>query len=189
MSAFATPEEVAVALGADTPDGAAREQLELLLEQASAEIRAETRAWIAPRKTSTVTLLPTWDGTVRLPQTLVARIVDVQRAGQSIGYTWDTVTLKVAGSEPVTVTYEYGAVEVPQDVKRMAIALVAEALSLTEFRILQVGRIRTLAVDDFRVAFSDEGIGGGVTLPPIQAAKLRARYGPPTTAIIEVIPE
>ncbi|MFD5188957.1 hypothetical protein ACFWMU_12580 [Streptomyces sp. NPDC058357] len=136
------------------------------LDMVSAIVRAEARQHFT-RGTSTVTLYPADDGTVRLPQRPVVSISAVQRDGEPIPY-WRVSAegFRVRGCEPVSVTFTHGYAETPGDVLAVALTAAQRVLS-------NPNDLRQETVGAVSVTYAAETIGASLS----QADRdLLARY-------------
>jgi len=149
-----------------------------LLASASTYLREDVIGQtVYPQTTSTYTDYPT-AGRVDLPQFPVVSIGSVQRDAAEIDYVYRPGYILVDGDDPVDITYTWGYAIVPDRLKELACVLVSAALLTLEAKVgLTAGGLSSVALDDFKLAWADAGAQSGMTLPEIQKADLRRRYG------------
>lgn len=185
MAAFATYQDLERALRVTFSDED-REQATELLEAASAYLRFVIGQNVYPRATITFTDWPDLSGRVDLPQWPVASIDSVERAGVEISWGYRPGFVLVDGQEPVDVTFTYGTVEPPDELRRVTVVLAAQALQSLELTgSLTAGGLSSVSIDDFRAAFANGGAETGVALPALQQAALRRAFGRGDMSMVE----
>ena len=148
-----------------------------LLEAASAHLRHIIGQNVYPQETVTYEAYPSF-GREDLPQWPVVRVDAVQRDGVDVDFTYRPGFVLVRGDDPVDITFTYGVAEAPEELKRLACVLAAQALQMLETTgALTAGGLSSLGIDDFRAAFADAGEGTGVSLPKRVEVGLRRRFG------------
>lgn len=181
---FATVSDLFVRLGLPTPPNpsTAYNQALTLLDDASHDLRDQIGQRIDRGEHTWSTLVPV-GGLVNLPGRPVIEVESVTTAGGAVN--WDLLNaaqLQVgapAGTR-ITVTYSYGWVNVPRDLKRWTLVLAAASIGAAEAGNLGLsGGIAGIGVDDARVTFATNAgeAGQGVQVPERVLARLRATYG------------
>lgn len=178
MDAFATHSDLATLLNRTftVPE---QTWVTALLESASAYLRGVIGQAVYPRAQVTFTDWPT-ARRIDFPQYPVVEVESVQRDGDDVGYTLRPGYILLDGwsEDPVDVTYTYGYATAPDELKRLACVLVSSALLTLEQQIgLTAGGLSSVALDDFKLAWSDGGASSGMVLPPIQEAAIRQQFG------------
>lgn len=183
MTAFATYQELATAL--NTEFGDEKKQAIMLLEAASDHLRHVIGQDVYPQTTSTYTAYPTF-GREELPQWPVVAVVSVQRDGVDVPYLYRPGYIVVADDDPVDVTFTWGVASPPPELKRLTIALAAQALQMLETTgALTAGGLSSLAIDDFRAAFADGGEQTGISLSPHAEKSVRKVWGRGDVTVVE----
>lgn len=178
MSAFASADEVGVALKRTFTDEE-KVWIDMLLAQSAGAMRRMMGGqWVYPRKQSTFTAYP-FAGRVSLPQGCVVSIDEVTRNGAPIPWERFEDQAIVSGNEPCEVSFTYGLTECPPELVGLNTVMVSAAITLVENDLgLSVGGLSSVALDDFRIAFADGGDKTGhLTLPQIQQDMLKQEYG------------
>lgn len=152
LSPLATPEQLAGWMQV-TPDALPTSAVSVL-EIVSAIVRAEARQSFT-RDTTTVTLYPL-RGVVTLPQRPVVSIESVQRSGEPVPY-WSISPegFRVAGCEPVSVTFTHGYASVPGDVLAVVLTGAQRVLS-------NPNDLRQETVGSLSVTYASETIGASL---------------------------
>lgn len=152
-----------------------------LLEDASTYLRGVIGQDIYPQTVSTFTAYPD-SGRIDLPQYPVVSVGAVVRDGVTLvagtGYTYRPGYITVNCDDPVDVTFTWGYVLAPDELKRLACVLVSQALVTLEAGIgLTAGGLSSVALDDFKAAWADAGAGSGMTLTEHAEASVRRQFG------------
>lgn len=184
MLAFTDAEAVAKRLKRDFSSEEA-EWVEELLVDASAYLRAEAGQNIWPVTTSTFTDWPD-AGRVDLPQHPVHSVDAVRRGGVDIPFTHRPGYITVTGDDPVDITFTWGFPVAPDLIVSYCAVLVSQAILTVETGTgLTFGGLSSLALDDFRAAFSNGGAESGMTLPKPQLDLLRRTFGTGNVTVVE----
>lgn len=177
MDAFATAEQLGKRLKRTFTDGAEKEWIEELLEDATAYLRSEIEQEIYPRTTSTYTAYPT-NGREDLPQVPIVEVLAVTRDGQDLDFRYLPGRVLVDDDAPCDVTFTWGYATVPRELTRVTCVLVSQVLMLLEAELgLTVGGLSSAQIDEFRLAWADAGEQSGMTLPDRLRDRLRRQYG------------
>lgn len=187
MDAFATATQLGVALNRTFTAGAETTWITSLLEDASTYLRDDVLGQqVFPQSTSTFTAYPD-GGAVQLPQSPVISVDSVQRDATDVEYTrFDNILtlreLRTARSRsaelPVDVTFTYGYLVAPEQLKRWCMVLVSQVLLPIEAGLgLTAGGLSSVAIDDFKAAYADAGDMTGITLSDRNIALLRNSFG------------
>jgi hypothetical protein len=184
MTAFAEFSDLQALLGDKITEGQ-QEQVEALLEAASAHLRHIIGQNVYPQETVTYEAYPSF-GREDLPQWPVVRVDAVKRGGVDVDYTYRPGFVMVSGDDPVDITFTYGVADAPAELKRLTCVLAAQALQmLATTGALTAGGLSSLGIDDFRAAFADAGEGTGISVPKHVEAGLRRRFGRGGVDVIE----
>lgn len=177
MDAFATAGELGTTLNR-TFTSAERVWITSLLEDASTYLRDDVLGLqVFPQATSTYTAYPD-GGREDLPQAPVVSVGAVTRGGLAVTYTRRNNTLYFATDEPVDITFTYGYLLAPDQLKRWCKVLVSQALLPLEQNLgLTVGGLSSIQIDDFKIAFADAGEATGMTLSDRNIEMLRRAFG------------
>ncbi len=176
MTAFATAEDLGKLLKT-TYAGADKTHVEDLLEAASGHLRHVIGQNVYPQETVTYTAYPTF-GREDLPQWPVVSVDAVKHDGHDVSFTYRPGFIMVGSDDPVEVTFTYGAVSVPEELKRLTCVLAAQALQMFETTgALTAGGLSSLSIDDFRAAFADGGAETGISLTPHAERSIRRAFG------------
>ena len=188
MDAFATAAELGVTLNRSFT-GSEEAWIEDLLKDASTYLRDDVLGLqVYPQSQSTFTAWPD-GGRVDLPQSPVisvdsVKINDVVQV-EGTGYSRRDSTLNFHTDEPVEITFTYGYVTAPEQLKRWCKVLVSSALLPLEQNLgLTVGGLSSVALDDFKIAFADAGADAGMTLSDRNIALIRRSFGVGGTAVV-----
>lgn len=186
--------------------GAARVQLQALLDDATAHLQALTGQQIEAGTTTAVLHLEPCEQWLRLPQLPVRQVtaVKVGRAGFEVptpafelvdqqlhlaGGWWNGDANgyglsygPVAGDHGharVLVSFAYGHTVVPGDLRSWAIVLASQALAhLAQGGAFGSAGLQSERIDDYAVNFATSGDGASAFhIPALAAEQLRARYG------------
>ena len=117
---------------------------------------------------STVGLFPK-DGIVRLVQRPVIEIVEVKDIdGNDVDYTWDRhqSIYDLGDLRGVTVTYEHGSANIPDDVVAVVAGMVARTLSISPDA---AAGVQQQAVGPFSQSYAAWAVGAQVMLSPAEA--------------------
>lgn len=184
MLAFTTADAVAKRLKRTfTSDEV--EWVEELLVDASAYLRAEIGQILWPVTTSTFTDWPD-AGRVELPQHPVRSVDSVTRDGVAVEFTHRPGYIVVDGDDPVDVTFTWGITDPPDLLVSYSAVLVSQAILAVETGTgLTFGGLSSVALDDFRAAFSNGGADSGMVLPAPQLRLLRRTYGRGDVSVVE----
>lgn len=175
MTAFAWPDDLATRLRRVFTSEESQ-WVEVLLDDAAADIRLIT-GHVYPPVEATYIAYPS-GGWVDIHQPYLRSVDSVTRDGVPVTYTRRDNAIQVDCDEPVTVTISYGLSEPPPELVALNCVMVAQALTLVEAGLgLTVGGLSSVALDDFKVAFTDGGAGTGSTIPEATAARLATVYG------------
>lgn len=159
--------------------------VEALLVDASAYLRAVIGQNVYPVTTSTFTAWPDF-GRVDLPQYPVVSVNAVERDGVAVEYTYRPGYVEVREDDPVDVTFTWGCAEPPPLLVSLAAVLVSQAVLAVETGTgLTFGGLSSIALDDFRAAFSNGGAESGMVLPPLQQALIRREFGRGDVHVVE----
>lgn len=186
MTAFATVDDLALLTGR-TFTAAQEDQVVALLDAASAYLRGVIGQEVYPATESTYTAYPL-GGREDLPQWPVVSVDTVERDGVEIDYTYRPGYIKVAGDDPVDITFTWGYESVPPELTRLTCVLVAQSLAVLEAGVgLNAGGISSVAIDDFKVSFAEGGAGTGMTLTPHATAAVRQQFGRGSADVAESV--
>lgn len=184
MVAFAEPADVAARLNRALT-GAEETWVAALLDDASAYLREVIGQQVFPRTTSEYVAYPD-SGRVDLPQWPVVSVDVVERSTVAVAYTYRPGFIEVDSDDPVDVTFTWGFEESPELLKSLAVVLVSQAIMAVETTgSLSFGGLSSIALDDFRAAFSNGGAESGMVLPKIQQALIRSRFGRGDVSVVE----
>lgn len=185
MTAFATVDDLALLTGR-TFTAAQEEQVEALLEAASAYLRGVIGQDVFPATTSTYEAYPL-GGREDLPQWPVVSVDAVERDGEEIDYTYRPGYIKVSGDDPVDITFTWGYESAPPNLTRVSCVLVSDQLTAIELGLgLSKGGLSSLALDDFKAAFADnDGAIGELT--PHAEASVRQQFGRGSSDLMETV--
>jgi len=157
----------------------------VLLEDASAYLREVIGQQVCPVTQSEFVAYPD-AGRVDLPQWPVVSVDVVERDTVAVDYTYRPGYITVGSDDPVDVTFTWGCVEVPPLLKALACVLVSQSILAVETTgSLSFGGLSSIALDDFRAAFSNGGAESGMVLPKVQQSLIRARFGQGDLAVVE----
>lgn len=184
MTAFATAADLATLLKVTfSPDEEA--QATALLEAASDHLRSVIGQNIYPQETVTYTAYPSL-GREDLPQWPVVSVASVEVNGEPVRFEYRPGFIMVDHDGPVDVTFTYGYMTVPGEIKRVTLVLAAQALQMLETTgSLTAGGLSSVSIDDFRAAFADGGAGTGISLTRHAEAALRRQFGRGGIDVIE----
>ena len=200
MDPLATAQQLADRLKLPPFEGEELAQVQLLLDDASDEIRAIVGQAIS-RTTSTVVLWADKPGRVDLPAWPVVSVDEVKYNGEvldpaSYRVRYRTLLLPVHCTRAeIEVTYTHGWDPIPNEIVKWTCVLAAamwNAVRDTGALGMSAGMVqRTEAIDDYQLSWqSAEAAGGdsasGLTLAPRIAERLRATYGGGSVAWLEV---
>lgn len=169
-------------------------QVDRIMEAATAFIRDEVGAHIAPRLTSTVTVtVPQHEQWIDLPQRPVVSVDTVAVNGSPVDSArWALVDGALYFEAPgwssrrhsnVTVTFSHGFVSAPEDVRDHCLVIAAQMLAEIEASGSPSSagiQSRSESIDDHDESVSYEtgpGANSTIELPRRVAERLRARYG------------
>ena len=184
MEAFTSPDAVAARLDR-TFTSAEEEWVTALLVDASAYLRGVIGQNVYPATQSTFTAWPD-AGRVDLPQYPVVSVDAVERDGEDVEYTYRPGYLTVSCDDPVDVTFTWGVAEAPPLLVSLCAVLVSQAILTVETGSgLTFGGLSSIALDDFRAAFSNGGAESGMVLPGPQQALIRREFGRGDVQIVE----
>lgn len=187
---FATVADLSAALGITAPAVGSVAYLQMVdaLADASDELRDITGQAIN-QGTSTVKVMASPGGLVRLPAVPIRSVASVTFDGAAVDYELvdaATLSVPVCRSVLVEVTYTHGWAVVPGMLRKWCKVLAAAAIAAAKSGNLGLaGGLSSVGVDDGRVTWatgSGEN-GGGVSLPESVALKLRATYGSPNVTV------
>jgi hypothetical protein len=185
VDAFATAAELGARLNRTFTPGAETAWITTLLEDASTHLRTVIGQQVFPRQTVTYTAYPS-AGREDLPQYPVVSIGSVQRAAADIEYSYRPGFIMVDGDEPCDVTFTFGWVVPPDELKRLACVLVSSALLPLENKLgLTAGGLSSVAIDDFKLAWADAGEQSGMSLTSHAEASIRKQFGRGDVGIVE----
>jgi hypothetical protein len=190
LTPFATVADLSAALGVAAPASGSVAYLQMLdaLTDASDELRDITGQSIN-QGTSSVTVLASPGGIVRLPAVPAVVVESVTVDGEAVDYEQlDSASLLVptCGSVLVAVTYTHGWFTVPGVLRKWCKVLAAASIAAAKTGNLGLaGGIASVAVDDGRVTWATGAgeNGTGVAIPEAVAVKLRATYGSPAITL------
>ncbi len=184
MVAFAVADDVATLLNRTFTTGE-ETWVEGLLDSASAYLRAVIGQQVYPVTTSEFVAYPD-SGRVDLPQWPVVSVDAVERDGTAVDYTYRPGYITVGSDDPVDVTFTWGYAEAPELLKSLCVVLVSQAIMAVETTgSLSFGGLSSIALDDFRAAFSNGGAESGMVLPRIQQALVRSQFGQGDVFVVE----
>lgn len=176
MTAFATADDLALLTGREFT-GEQGDQIDALLEAASAHLRSVIGQDVYPAQASTYTAYPL-GGREDLPQWPVVSVDAVERDGEEIDWTYRPGYILVSGDDAVDVTFTWGYESAPAELNRLTCVLVAQALATIELGLgLTAGGLSSVAIDDFKAAFAEGGAATGMSLSPHAEASIRQRFG------------
>lgn len=185
MVAFATWQELETQLGV-TFTAEEQAQATSLLESASSYIRGVIGQNVFPQETVTFTAWPDLSGRVDLPQWPVVDVSLVEDGGEAVDFKYRPGFVLVGRRDMVDVTFTYGVTDAPEELKRTALVLGAQALQSLELTGgLTAGGLSSVSIDDFRAAFADGGSSTGIALPKLQQDSLRRMFGRGDVAMVE----
>lgn len=187
---FATVADLSAALGITAPaDGTtAYEQMTDALADASDDLR-DIIGQAINQGTSTVKVMASPGGFVRLPAVPVVSVASVTFDGAAVDYELidaATLSVPVCRSVQVTVTYTHGWAVVPGVLRKWCKVLAAAAIAAAKSGNLGLaGGLASVGVDDGRVTWATGAgeNGGGVSLPDAVALRLKATYGSPSITV------
>lgn len=190
MAAFATPDDLADYLGRGDRFGDPTEyrQAVMMLDLASAAVRAWTRQTIDLVSNDTVTLAGSWGSALELPERPVVSVSSVSLDGQALsagsGYELVGGTLYVGAGlalsgrgglhqgatgarggywggpdVTVTVTYTHGFAVVPDQVKSATLSIAARMV------VGGVSQVRQESIAGYSVTYANAGATPGLTDP------------------------
>ena len=125
---------------------------------------------------STVRLFPK-DGVVRLVQRPIIEIVSVTDIdGNEIDFTFDghQSIYDLGAYTPVTVNYEHGSADIPQDVVAVVAGMVARTLSISPDA---AAGVQQQSVGPFSQSYASWAVGGQVMMSPAEAKVADAYRG------------
>lgn len=156
-----------------------------LLGDASAYLREVIGQQVYPVTESTFTAWPD-SGRVDLPQWPVVSVDTVERDAAAVEYMYRPGYLTVRSDDPVDVTFTWGYAEAPELLVSLCAVLVSQAILAVETGAgLTFGGLSSIALDDFRAAFSNGGADSGMVLPEPQQKLIRARFGQGEVVVVE----
>jgi hypothetical protein len=181
MAPLATKEDLWALLGEDA-DTLPPAQADILLEIASAEVRAATKQHLSLLADDELTIMGTTDSWLALPQRPVTAVSLVTLDGDAVtdftrfgARLWRTCGWAVCASEPstVTLTYSHGyAADDPAlDLARKQTLMLAAHLHANPTSAT------ALSIDDYREQFPQASDGSSGMLPRLAAQLLRRTYG------------
>jgi hypothetical protein len=187
---FAAVADLSAALGIAAPASGSVAYLQMAdaLSDASDELR-DIIGQVINYGTSTVKVMASPGGIVRLPAVPVVGISSVTLDGEAVDYEQlDSASLlvPVCRSVLVTVTYTHGWAEVPGVLRKWCKVLAAASIAAAKSGNLGLaGGIASVGVDDGRVTWATGAgeNGVGVAVPEAVAVKLRATYGSPSITL------
>ena len=152
-----------------------------LLKDASGYLRSLTVWELYPRRQATFTAWPGALGSIELPQHPIVSIDRVaELSGATVPHEFREGRVYVADREAKKVTFTFGYDEAPDEMRRWACVLVSQALLPIELKLgLSIGGLSSIALDDFRVAFSNGGEQTGMQLSERNELRIRRDFGPP----------
>jgi hypothetical protein len=184
VEAFTTADEVAGRLKR-TFTSAEEDWVNLLLVDASAYLRGVIGQQVYPVTESTFTAWPD-AGRVDLPQYPVVSVDAVERDSVAVDYTYRPGYITVDCDDPVDVTFTWGLAEAPDLLVSLTAVLVSQAIMSVETGTgLTFGGLSSVALDDFRAAFSNGGAESGMVLPAPQQALVRREFGRGDVTVVE----
>lgn len=164
-----------------------QEWVEALLVDASAYLRGVIGQDVYPVTVSTFTAWPD-AGRVDLPQYPVVSVDAVERDSVDVAYTYRPGYITVSGNDPVDVTFTWGYQEAPALLVSLSAVLVSQAIMTVEAGTgLTFGGLSSIAIDDFRAAFSNGGAESGMVLPQIQQRLIRRQFGRGDVQVVETV--
>ena len=190
LTPFATVADLSAALGITAPvDGSpAYLQMADALADASDDLR-DIIGQAINQGTSTVKVMASPGGLVRLPAVPVVEVESVTADGVAVEYELidaATLSVPVCRSVQVTVTYTHGWAVVPGSLRKWCKVLAAAAIAAAKSGNLGLaGGLSSVGVDDGRVTWATGAgeNGGGVSLPDAVALRLKATYGSPSITV------
>ena len=184
MVAFATSTELGKRMQR-TFTGAEATWIDGLLEDATAYLQAEIGQLIYPRQTVTFSDWPS-GGWVDLPQWPVVSVSAVERNGSPVMFEERPGRIRVGSDQKVDVTFTFGYSTAPRVLESLACALVSQQLTLNEAGLgLRIGGLSSVALDDFKIAFTNGGAESGMSLPKVTVDGLREAYGRGTVTQVD----
>lgn len=184
MVAFTTAAEVATRLNRQFT-GAEMAWVDALLVDASAYLRGVIGQEVYPVTQSTFTAWPDF-GRVDLPQWPVVSVDAVERDGEPVSYEYRPGYITVRSDDPVDVTFTWGVATPPEILASLAAVLVGQAIMAVETAGgLTFGGLSSIALDDFRAAFTNGGYDSGMVLPRPQQALIRRMFGRGDVSVVE----
>jgi len=150
----------------------------LLLEDAAALMRGVMRNQVYPSRSSSYLVYPV-GGRVALPQSFVRSVDSIVDAnGLPVAFTLVQDTVCVSSDVPITITFTYGLAAAPSDLVGINCALVGQVLLTINAGLgLNAGGLSSVAIDDFKAAFADGGVGTGMSLSANTEQYLIDHYG------------
>lgn len=159
--------------------------VETLLVDASAYLRAVIGQNVYPITVSTFTGWPV-QGRVAIPQSPVVSVDAVERDSGPVSYKYRPGYITVDCDDPVDVTFTWGYAEAPDLLVSLSAVLVSQAILAVETGTgLTFGGLSSVALDDFRAAFSNGGAESGMVLPRIQQELIRREFGRGDVTVVE----
>jgi hypothetical protein len=184
VEAFTTADEVAKRLNRVFTT-AEETWVTTLLVDASAYLRAVIGQDIYPVTASTFTAYPD-SGRIDFPQHPVVSVDAVERDAVAVDYTYRPGYITVACDDPVDVTFTWGVSVAPQLLVSLSAVLVSQAILAVETGAgLTFGGLSSVALDDFKAAFSNGGTDSGMVLPAPQQALIRREFGRGDVTVVE----
>ena len=183
--AFATVADLEQRLGV-TYDATQALQAEAALDDATAFLQGELGQLI---EAGTATVTTRWrGGVIRLPQRPIRDVTAVLLDGvASTNFSFIDQELHLPARmghsdfgeytpyTDVTVTFDYGYVTVPSEIKAWTLALASQILSASAGGSLGMPSVQSETIDDYSVTYVTDG--SNMTLPANVLDRLRARYG------------
>lgn len=190
LTPFATVADLSAALGITAPASgtAAHAQMVDALADASDELRDIT-GQVINFGTSTVKVMASPDGIVRLPAVPIVSIASVTLDGEAVEYEQldsASLTVTLSGAALVSVTYTHGWSTIPGVLRKWCKVLAAAAIAAAKSGNLGLaGGLASVGVDDGRVTWATGANenGAGVAVPEAIAVRLRATYGSPSITV------
>lgn len=190
LTPFATVADLSAALGITAPTVGSPAYLQMsdALADASDDLR-DIIGQAINQGTSTVKVMASPGGFVRLPAVPVVSVASVTFDGAAVDYELidaATLSVPVCRSVQVTVTYTHGWAVVPGVLRKWCKVLAAAAIAAAKSGNLGLaGGLASVGVDDGRVTWATGAgeNGGGVSLPDAVALRLKATYGSPSITV------
>lgn len=178
MTAFATYIDLGLRLNKDF--SADHAWVDALLGDAAEFMRGNMNGnQVYPSSQSMYLAYPV-EGRVTLPQTMVTSVDAVvsPTTGLPVAYTGRQGVVYLTCDDPVNITFTYGLAAAPADLVNINCALVSQQmLTVTANLGLSAAGLSSVAIDDFKLAFADGGVGAGLSLTPSTLQYLERRYG------------